>query len=196
MSKLIKSLLKSLCQIQCAEVLLEVQLSHSPYTFLSSQSHFPHPSQKSIGQRIEMTYNRRLTNITAPVVRGLYCSSTQNLIKVWNHGKCQASLLSLFSYRSILNNAPTAHHYITWHLGISDERFLARLNFHPIFLMYSRIFSISGTSCSLVIRWTYQHYILAIKVKNSAKVKLLSFNRTAVFLSDTMVSENDVLEVR
>jgi len=62
--------------------------------------------------------------------------------------------------------------------------------------MYSRIFSISGTSCSLVIRWTYQHYILAIKVKNSAKVKLLSFNRTAVFLSDTMVSENDVLEVR
>jgi len=32
------------------------------------------------------------------------------------------------------------------------------------------------------------------EAKNSAKVKLLSFNRTDVFLYDVMVSENDVLE--
>ena len=31
-------------------------------------------------------------------------------------------------------------------------------------------------------------------MKNSAKVTLLSFNTTAVFLHDVMVSENDVLE--
>ena len=47
---------------------------------------------------------------------------------------------------------------------------------------------------SLVIRWTYQLYILAVEVKNSAKATLLSFNATAVFLHDVMVSENDVLE--
>jgi len=35
---------------------------------------------------------------------------------------------------------------------------------------------------------------LAIKVKNSAKITLLSLNTTAVFLHDVMVSENDVLE--
>jgi len=31
-------------------------------------------------------------------------------------------------------------------------------------------------------------------MKNSAKVTLLSFNSTAVFLHDVMVPENDVLE--
>jgi len=35
---------------------------------------------------------------------------------------------------------------------------------------------------------------LAVKVKNSAKITLLRFNTTAVFLHDGMVSENDVLE--
>ena len=37
---------------------------------------------------------------------------------------------------------------------------------------------------------------LADEVKNSAKVKLLSFNRADVFLYDVIVSENDVLEAR
>jgi len=55
-------------------------------------------------------------------------------------------------------------------------------------------FSISAISCSLVIRWAYQHQILAVEVKNSAKITMLSFNTTAVFLHDIMVSENDVLE--
>ena len=45
-----------------------------------------------------------------------------------------------------------------------------------------------------LIRWGYQHYILAVEVKNSAKVTLLSFNATAVFAHGVMVSENDVLE--
>jgi len=56
------------------------QLCPSPYTFLSRQSHFPHPSQKSFEQRKEITFDRRLANITAPVVRGLYCPP-QNLIQ-------------------------------------------------------------------------------------------------------------------
>jgi len=73
--------------------------------------------------------------------------------------------------------------------------------------MFSVLLSISAIRCSLlhstgeiskesnlVIRWAYQHYILAVEVKNSAKVTLLSFNITAVFLHDVMVSENDVLE--
>jgi len=44
------------------------QLHPSAYTFLSRQSRFPHPSQ-------EMTFDRRLANITDPVLvfRGLHC---------------------------------------------------------------------------------------------------------------------------
>jgi len=63
------------------------------------------------------------------------------------------------------------------------------------FLMFSGIFSVSATSCSLVTSWAYQHKILVVEVKNSAKGTFLSFNRTDVFLYDEMVSENDVLEV-
>jgi len=37
---------------------------------------------------------------------------------------------------------------------------------------------------------------LAVEVKNSAKVKLLGFNRTGVLLYDVMLSENKVLEAR
>ena len=57
------------------------------------------------------------------------------------------------------------------------------------------IFSISAISGSLFIRWAYQQYILALEVKNSAKVTFLGFNTTAIFLHDVMVSDNDVLEV-
>jgi len=60
--------------------------------------------------------------------------------------------------------------------------------------MFSGIFSISAIRCSLVIRWDNEHLILAVEVKNSAKVTLLSFNTMAVFLYDEIVSENDVLE--
>jgi len=50
------------------------------------------------------------------------------------------------------------------------------------FVMFSEIFSISAISCSLVIRWCYQHLILAVEVKNSAKDTLpSSFNATALF---------------
>jgi len=38
--------------------------------------------------------------------------------------------------------------------------------------------------------------ILAGEVNNSAKVKLLGFNRTDVLLYDVMLSENEVLEAR
>jgi len=48
------------------------------------------------------------------------------------------------------------------------------------------------THTGLAIGWVYQHK----NVKNSAKVTLLNFNRTAVFLYDVMVLENAVLEAR
>jgi len=57
------------------------QFSSNVSTFLSSHSHFPHPSQKSFEQSKEMTFDRRLANVTDPVVRDLYCPSTQNLIQ-------------------------------------------------------------------------------------------------------------------
>jgi len=37
--------------------------------------------KKSFEQRKEMTFDPRLLNITAAVVRGLYCFSFQNLVK-------------------------------------------------------------------------------------------------------------------
>jgi len=44
------------------------QIFSNPSTFLSS--HFPHPSQKSFEQSKEMTFHRRLANVTDPAVRG------------------------------------------------------------------------------------------------------------------------------
>ena len=55
------------------------------------------------------------------------------------------------------------------------------------FLMVSGIFQINAISCSLVIRWAYQHSILAVELKTSAKITLLNFNKTAVFLHNVMV---------
>jgi len=62
--------------------------------------------------------------------------------------------------------------------------------------MFTRVFSISATSYNLVIRWAYQYQILSVEVKNPGKLALLSFNRTAAFLCNVMVSENDILEAR
>jgi len=61
--------------------------------------------------------------------------------------------------------------------------------------MFGWIFSITAMSCNPVIRWAYPH-VLAVEVKNFAKITCLSFNTTAVFLHDVMVPENDVLEAR
>jgi len=46
--------------------------------------------------------------------------------------------------------------------------------------MFCGIFSITAISCSPVIRWTYQQ-VLAVEVKNFAKITFLSFNTTSVF---------------
>jgi len=59
--------------------------------------------------------------------------------------------------------------------------------------MFGEIFSITAISCSPVIRWANQH-VLAVEVKNFAKITFLSFNTAAVFLDDVMVPENDVLD--
>jgi len=60
--------------------------------------------------------------------------------------------------------------------------------------MFSEVFSITAISCSPVIRWAYQHYVLGVEVTNFGKITFPSFNTTAVFLHDVMVPENDVLE--
>jgi len=56
------------------------QLFPSPYTFLQT-SHFPYLSKKSFKQTKEVTFARRLANISGPLVRGSYCHSSQKLMK-------------------------------------------------------------------------------------------------------------------
>jgi len=80
---------RSVCLLKCPKVCFEIRafliyLGASflqPSTFRSIQSHFPHPSQKSFEQNKEMTFDRRLANVTDPVVRGLHYPSTQNLLQ-------------------------------------------------------------------------------------------------------------------
>jgi len=52
--------------------------------------------------------------------------------------------------------------------------------------MFGGIFSITAVGYSSDIRWIYQQ-VLAVEVKNFAKITFLSFNTTAVFLHDVMV---------
>jgi len=59
--------------------------------------------------------------------------------------------------------------------------------------MFGGIFSITAISWNPAIRWSYQQ-VLAVEVKNFAKITFPSFNITAVFLHGIMVPENDVLE--
>jgi len=63
-----------------------------------------------------------------------------------------------------------------------------------LFFMFSGIFSISAISCSLVIKWAYQHYILAEEVKNSVKERCSASVQMLFFPYDVVLSENDVLE--
>jgi len=75
------------CPSVCLEIrafsthLLGGQLCRIPYTFLARQSHFRHRSQKSFEQRKEVTFDSRLENVRALVIRGSHCPSSQNLIK-------------------------------------------------------------------------------------------------------------------
>ena len=140
-----KRLLKNLGQMQCAKVLKCYSWNQSfskthLHLFLQT-SYFSHPSKKSFEQRKKMTFNHRLANITTPLVRGLYCPSSQSLIKKALHEitVVKAILKYFFSCHSILSSAPTAHHYITKHLSIGDEHFLARLM--PFFNVQWDIFS-------------------------------------------------------
>jgi len=68
--------------------LLGEQLCPISYTLLDRQNHFHHLTQKSIEQRKEirqqnnkLTFDSRLPIVGAPVVRSLFCPSSQNLIK-------------------------------------------------------------------------------------------------------------------
>jgi len=99
-----KCFLKALGQIQFAEVpsvcleirfflthLLGYQLRPSPYILLSRHTRFPHASQMALEQRKEMTFDRRLANISDAVLvfQGLYCPFSENMMKkaLRNHGK-------------------------------------------------------------------------------------------------------------
>jgi len=57
------------------------QLHPIPYILLARQSYFRHPSRKAFEQRKEMTFGCRLPNITKLVFRGLFCPSSENLMK-------------------------------------------------------------------------------------------------------------------
>jgi len=50
-------------------------------TPFSRQAIFPHPSKKTFKQTKEMTFDRRIANITGPLLQGLYCPSSRKLIK-------------------------------------------------------------------------------------------------------------------
>jgi len=56
-----------------------------PYTSLSRQRYFRNPSQNPLEQRKEVTFDRGLANIRAPVVLGFYCPSSQSLIEKTLH---------------------------------------------------------------------------------------------------------------
>jgi len=57
------------------------QLHPIPYIFLARQSYFRHPNQKAFELSKEMTFDCRLPNITELVFRGLFCPSSENLMK-------------------------------------------------------------------------------------------------------------------
>jgi len=156
-SKLTKCLLKNLGQIQCANLpqcyswnkgffntLSWRQSCPAAYTFFSRQAITP------ILQKVLRT--KRRDDIRPQTSKHYWSVGSRSIVPLlwkseekglaWNHGR--RGYLNLFlSYRSNLGNLPTAHHYMTWHLGIGDEHFLARL---MPFLMFSEIFSISATS--------------------------------------------------
>jgi len=75
--------------------------------------------------------------------------------------------------------------------GIGDERFVARL---MLLFNVHRLFSTRITNCNLVIKCSYQPYILASEVKNSAKVMLLIFSRTDVSLYVVIIWEMTFLK--
>jgi len=118
-------LLKILGQIQCAKVgsssvcleirffdtYLGVQFRPSPCNFISRQSDFPDPSQTFLEERKEMTFDRRLANITGPVLvfRGLYCPSSENLMKKALH---KITAFNLF-YPIVGSLATPQRHIIT-----------------------------------------------------------------------------------
>jgi len=120
-----KSLLKNLGQIQRAKVprclswnlgflthLLGEQLCPSPYTFLSRQNRFSHPSQKSFEQRKEITFDSRLPNITDLVFQGLYCPSSENLMKKALHEITTNSQGHLNPFSPIVGSLATPQRHI------------------------------------------------------------------------------------
>jgi len=112
--------------LMCPNVCFEIRafltylgaFSSNPSTFLSIQSHFPHPSQKSFEQNKEMTFGRRLANVTDPVVRGLYCPSTQHLIEKALHeitvnSQSFTLIFFLLSFDPQQYSNGTSLHYLT-----------------------------------------------------------------------------------
>ena len=83
-----------------------------PYTFLSRQRYFRHPSQTFFEQRKDMTFDRRLANIRAPVVLDLYCPSSQSLIKMTLHEITVYNQDSLNPFSLILGSSVTPQRHI------------------------------------------------------------------------------------
>jgi len=98
--------------------LLGEQLCPSPYTFLSRQSRFPQPNQKSLDskdleERKEMAFDLRLANITDLVLvfRGLYCPSA-NLMNKALHEITANSQGSLNPFSLIVGSLVTSQRHI------------------------------------------------------------------------------------
>jgi len=71
----------------------------------------------------EKAFGLRLANISAFAIRGLYCSSSKNLVKKALH-EITVNIQGYLYPFSIVGCLATSHHKITWHLGIGDERFV------------------------------------------------------------------------
>ena len=69
-------------------------------------------------------------------------------MRFYLRSQCKRCSAGRLGYRSILSNTPTAHHCITWQLGIGNKYFLACV---MLFFNVQWIFSTSATSCSVVI---------------------------------------------
>ena len=142
------------------------------------------PVKHSFEQKKEMTFVGRLANVRAPVVRSLYCPSSQT----WHRGigeedfagaaiaPWQSLRLSIGWLYVLLTdtegiavaplvqnrclNCPGKKHISGVGMPLFDvAKLWKNISWHIscYFLMFTRIFSISAISCSVVIRWACQH---------------------------------------
>jgi len=73
---------------------------------------FPHPSQNSLEQRKEITFDRRLPYVTDLVFRGFYCPSSENLMEKALHEITANSQGELHPFSPIFGSLATPQRHI------------------------------------------------------------------------------------